>query len=163
MLPVLKHALEMAEEFDGVRYGSLLLLDPTSPGRTTQDVEEAVRVMESDSNCDGVIGVSMPDFNPLWHSVIEDDRGYMADLIPGADRYSRRQDVPNVWRINACLYLWRRDFLMKTENWRHGRMRMLDIPESRAIHIDDLDGFAAAEEALRAGRIRFEWLEDDGA
>ena len=163
MLPVLQHALQMAEDLDGFLYGGLLLLDPTSPGRTTQDVEEAVRLMESDPNCDGVVGVSMPDFNPYWHCVIEDEGGYMADLIPGADRYSRRQDVPDVWRINASLYLWRRDFLMETENWRHGRLRMLEIPESRAIHIDDLEGFAAAEDALQTGRIRFEWLEDDRA
>jgi CMP-N,N'-diacetyllegionaminic acid synthase len=159
MLPVLQHALGSMEELDGRRYGSLLLLDPTSPGRLPEDVDRAVAMLETDPSCDGVVGVSEPHFNPYWHGVVRDKHGYARDLIPGADAYARRQDVPPVFRINASLYLWRRDFLLGTGNWRSGRLALLEIPEVRAIHIDTLEEFERADILIRAGHPRLPWLE----
>jgi CMP-N-acetylneuraminic acid synthetase len=85
----------------------------------------------------------------------------MAPLIAGAARFTRRQDVPDVFRINATLYLWRRDFLLNVkESWMEGRLRLLEVPESRAIHIDDADEFARADLMVRHGLVRFPWLEE---
>lgn len=159
MLGVLQHALRSMEEQDHRRYESLLLLDPTSPGRLPSDVALAVSLLESDSAADGVVGVSRPEFNPFWHCVVEKD-GYMSALIEGADKYSRRQDVPDVFRINATLYLWRRDFLLSVQgSWMNGRLRLLEVPEARAIHIDDADEFARADLMVRNGLVRFPWLD----
>jgi N-acylneuraminate cytidylyltransferase len=157
MWPVVQHALRTVEQLEQVRYGAVLLLDPTSPGRLPQDIGSAVALLDSSSVCDGVVSVSEPEFNPLWHCVVEQD-GYMRDLIPGSDRYVRRQEVPAVYRINAALYLWRRDFVLATDNWRSGRLRMWEIPEQRAIHIDDLHQFELADHQIRTGAIRLPWV-----
>ena len=157
MWPVLQHALRETEQLDGSRFGSLLLLDPTSPGRTPEDVEAAVAALERDPTSDGVVAVSEPDFNPYWHCVVEEG-GYMRDLIPGAERFARRQDVPTVYRINGSLYLWRRDFVLETTNWRAGRLQLHEMPERRAIHIDDAEQFEHAEHLLRSGAVRLPWL-----
>ena len=160
MLPVLQHALREMERLDGMRYGSVLLLDPTSPGRIPSDVAECVRRLEGDPAADGVVGVSRPEFNPYWHCIVERE-GYMAPLIPGADRFGRRQDVPTVYRINASVYLWRRDFLLEVQgSWMNGRHLMHEIPEARAIHIDDLDEFERAELMIKHGLVKFPWMEE---
>jgi N-acylneuraminate cytidylyltransferase len=159
MLPVLQHALREMERIDGARYGSVLLLDPTSPGRVPSDVAECARRLEADPRADGVVGVSRPEFNPYWHCMVERD-GYMAPLIPGAGSFARRQDLPAVFRINASVYLWRRDFLLEAGgSWMGGRHLMHEIPESRAIHIDDIDEFERADLMIRHGLIRFPWME----
>ena len=159
MWPVLQHALREMERIDGARYASLLLLDPTSPGRLPADVAAAVRMLEADPDCDGVVAVSEPDFNPIWHCVVE-EAGYMASLIPAGDGYHRRQDLPPVYRINGALYLWRRDFVLSAENWREGRLRMLEIPERRAIHLDSLEQWEHTEALLREGAVRLPWLPE---
>lgn len=160
MLGVLQHALRAVEVLDARRYESLLLLDPTSPGRLPSDLSSAVELLSEDPEADGVVGVSRPEFNPYWHCVIERD-GYMVPLMSEASGYVRRQDLPEVFRINASLYLWRRDFLLGvTGSWMNGRLRMLEIPEARAVHIDDADEFARADLMVRQGLIRFPWLED---
>jgi N-acylneuraminate cytidylyltransferase len=159
MLLVIQHALHEMERMDGSRYGSLLLLDPTSPGRLPEDIARAIHQLEEDPLADGVVGVSEPEFNPYWHCVVEDAQGYARDLIPGAERFTRRQEVPQVYRINASLYLWRRDFLSQTDNWRHGRLRLLEIPDARAVHIDDIDGFNRAELLLQSGLLKLPWVE----
>jgi N-acylneuraminate cytidylyltransferase len=159
MLPVLQHALHACEETARSSYGSLLLFDPTSPGRLPSDVTKAVEMLRADCTADGVVAVSRPEFNPYWHCVVERD-GYMTPLLSGAAAYKRRQDVPTVFRINAALYLWRRDYLLGvSESWMEGRLRILEIPEARAIHIDDIDEFERADLMVRHGLVRFPWLE----
>ena len=158
MLPVLQHALA---ELDprGEQYEYLLLLDPTSPGRLPEDVAGALAKLRSDSEVDGIVGVSEPPFNPIWHSVVERD-GRMAMLIEDGVRYGRRQDVPRVFRINASLYIWRASFLRdERETWLRGRHLIWEIPDLRAMHIDAPDDLAHAEALLAAGLVRLPWLE----
>lgn len=157
MWPVVAHALREAERADRDQYGAVLLLDPTSPGRLPEDIVSAVRLLETSTECDGVVGVSIPEFNPYWHCVV-DEGGYLRDLIPGAHKYSRRQDVPTVYRINATLYLWRREFVLRAGDWRTGRLKMHEVPESRAVHIDDLGQFELTELRLQHGLLQFPWL-----
>jgi len=66
--------------------------------------------------------------------------------------------VPSVYRINATLYLWRRDWVLGAEDWRAGRLRMLVVPEERAIHIDEPSQFEHASLLLERGLLRLPWL-----
>jgi N-acylneuraminate cytidylyltransferase len=159
MTPVLQHALRAAEDLDGRRYGSLLLLDPTSPGRLPEDVARAVDLLERHPEADAVAGVSVPEFNPIWHCVRE-EAGYMTPLFPEGRAFERRQDLPRVYRINATLYLWRRDYLLSLRgSWLEGKNLLLEVPEARSIHIDDADEFAKADLLIRHGFVKFPWLE----
>lgn len=159
MWPVVRHALEHADGDQGGRPDYVLLLDPTSPGRLPADVAAALRRLEAVPDADGVIGVSRPTFNPIWHCVVDRD-GWMADLLPAGAGYTRRQDVPAVYRINASLYLWRAAFVRREpQSWReHGWHLMHEIPESRAIHIDDAEELAWADLLIRSGRLELPWL-----
>jgi N-acylneuraminate cytidylyltransferase len=160
MIPVLRHALLAAEAQDGIQYDTLLLLDPTSPGRLPEDVTAAVAMLADDPRAMGVVAVSAPAFNPRWVCVEEQD-GYMAMAFPAEGLHTRRQDVPPVYRINATLYLWRRDFLLSPEadRWQAAPHRLLVVPEERAFHIDLAADFRLAELMLQAGIVRLPWLE----
>lgn len=162
MWPVLRHALQVTEEQEGGRYDYLLLLDPTSPAREPGDIPAALGRLLNCPAADGVIGVSQPDFNPLWHCVLERE-GWMVDLIEEGSRFERRQDVKVVYRINGALYIWRADFVRKEKkSWRrNGKHLIYEIPEMRAMSIDSLDEFKRAEALIQSGLIRFPWL--DGA
>ncbi|MEC7862711.1 MAG: acylneuraminate cytidylyltransferase family protein, partial [Verrucomicrobiota bacterium] len=104
-------------------------------------------------------GVSQPEFNPIWHCVFEQE-GEMVDLFEEAAKLNCRQEVPVVYRINGLLYIWRTEFMRKThENWRgNGRHMIHEIPELRAISIDDLQEFRRAEALVNEGLISFPWI-----
>lgn len=159
MWPVLRHALQRLETKENVYYDYVLLLDPTSPGRTPEDVGRALQNLIKNPEADGIVGVSMPDFNPIWHSVVEKE-GWMTNLVGEGSQYHRRQDVPAVYRINASLYVWRTEFVKRCEkNWRdEGRHLLFEIPEARAIHIDDLREFETAELLVKKRLISFPWI-----
>lgn len=160
MWPVLRHALETVERKENRRYTYLLLLDPTSPGRLPEDIAGALAKLDAIPEADGIIGVSTPEFNPISHCVVERN-GWMEDLIPGSGGYTRRQDVPPVYRINAALYIWRTEFVRReANNWREqSRYLIYEVPEARAIHIDDIDEFLRTEVLIRQGFICLPWLE----
>lgn len=160
MWPVLRHALATLENQEGISYEFLILLDPTSPAREPADITNALRRLEAAPEADGIVSVSQPPFNPMWHCVIERE-GWVEDLFDGAARYDRRQDVPPVYRINGALYIWRTGFVRREERgWRsYGRHLLYEIPEARAMSIDDLQQFEQAEFLVRTGQIKFPWLK----
>jgi CMP-N,N'-diacetyllegionaminic acid synthase len=160
MMPVLSHALEWMERQAGISYRSVLLLDPTSPGRTPDDIERAVSLLSNDRRAMGAVACSRPTFNPFWVGVVERD-GYLASAFEGGDRYERRQDVPPFFRINGALYLWRAEHVRGApENWRDAPHLLLEIPERRAFSIDDLYELELADLLLRGGLVRLPWLAE---
>lgn len=163
MWPVLRHALQSVEELDGRRYGYVLLLQPTSPARMPEDIAGAFDRLDAAPDADGVVGVSVPEFNPIWHCVVERD-GWMAVLVPSATGYERRQDVPPVYRVHGGLYIWHSEFVRRErESWRQGKHVMYETPDARAIDIDDGDQFERMAEKLRQGLIRLPWIQSSGA
>jgi N-acylneuraminate cytidylyltransferase len=155
---VLQHALRFAEAQDGRRYGAVLLLEPTSPGRLPEDIAETGRLLAAHPDVDGVVACSEPHFNPFYVGVIERD-GLLAPAVPRPAGLTRRQDAPRFLRINGAVYLWRRDFLLATgPDWTTGRHVPLVIPESRAVSIDDLNDMLIAEAMLEKGVWQLPWL-----
>lgn len=158
MLPVMRHALGELDT-DGVDFERLLLLDPTSPARLPADVATAHRMLVSTPDADGVVSVSEPSFNPVWHAVVDRD-GYIEPLLPEGRAFGRRQHVPRVLRINAALYLFRASFLRReTDAWQNGRHLGLEVPDERAFHIDTEWDFRLCELVLDAGLVRLPWLK----
>jgi N-acylneuraminate cytidylyltransferase len=125
-----------------------------------EDVSRAMEMLDADSAAAGVVAVSEPTFNPRWVCV-EERGGFMKPLVPESTNYTRRQDVPPVYRINGLLYLWRRDHVAHSSTPRYFEepYRMLVVPEIRAGDIDTAQDLAMMELLLREGLIQLPWLE----
>lgn len=160
MMPVLVHALSQIERAEARQYGSVLLLDPTSPGRTPDDISAAFARLDADRGADGVIACSRPTFNPFWTGVVE-EHGVIRSAFPGGFDHVRRQDVRPFYRINGALYLWRRAFIAGgAVRATDGRQLLLEIPEARAFSIDDQAEFELAEAVIDRGLIELPWLKE---
>ncbi len=163
--PSIRHALDRGEERFGP-FDYVLLLDPSSPGRLPGDVAGALALLEDKRNADadGVLGVHKSEWSPYWHMVKQGEGGISYDLFGGlCHTYDRRQDVPDVYCINASLYLWRASFV-RTEGWtwRNGKHLLWPIPAIRALHIDDEDGLRHAQTAIDAGLVELPWVNYKG-
>ena len=60
--------------------------------------------------------------------------------------------------------MWTAAFVRRLESswFDEGRHAMVEIPESRAFAIDDLDEFEDLESAVERGRVVLEWLDAPG-
>jgi len=157
----LRHALLEIETQEPTKYDFVLLLDPTSPAREPEDVSGALAKLQSDPDLDGVIGVSQPDFNPMWTCVVERN-GRMAQLVEEGREYDSRQEVPTVYRINGSVYIWRAEFMRREEcTWRRSDdYAMYEIPEYRAMSFDSLSEFQRAEVLVKSGLVNLPWLSE---
>lgn len=160
MFPVITHALAEVERAEAATYDYVVLLDPTSPGRLPSDIDRAIAMLEAAPTAAGVVACSKPTFNPFWVGVVLDEHGFVKPAFEGANAFTRRQAVPDFFRINGALYAWRAAWVRAApERWRDGPHLLLEIPEARAFSIDDLYEFNLAEALLERGLIELPWVK----
>ena len=158
MWPVVRHTLDAMEREGGDAFRYLLLLDPTTPTRLPEDVAGALGLLEADQEADGAIGFSRPAINPLWNSWREDE-GRMVPMFEESNRYRTRQEAPEIFQINAMVYIWRADFVRRELSTpRAGKTVRYEIPYHRVVHIDDIHEFQKAEALVQFGYYRLPWL-----
>jgi CMP-N,N'-diacetyllegionaminic acid synthase len=132
---VVEHALAWLSEHDHDDPGYILLLQPTSPLRTAQDIDRAVEIAESRQAC-AVVGVCEMHPHPYLSKRILED-GTLDDWIEGAKTISlRRQDLPPAYCINGAIYLVQREvFLSERTFFPRGGMAYV-MPVERSLDID---------------------------
>lgn len=143
-IDVARHALLTMEELDKTTFDAIMLLQPTAPFRTPEDINEAIRILESTPEADSVISVvDVEAHHPARMKYLEGGR-----LIdpPFCEAYENqnRQELRPMYIRNGAIYLTKRDALLK--NSYKGKICMaLIMPASRSVNIDTLQDFEYAE------------------
>lgn len=86
---------------------AIMLLQPTAPIRTSDNIDDAIRLMENAGHCNSVISVvPMDDVHPARMYWIKD--GEMHSILPEYE-LARRQDIPPAYYRNGSIYLVRKN------------------------------------------------------
>lgn len=93
--PVL-HALDQLPQYD-----SVLLLQPTSPLRTTEDIDACLR-LAMQQKASSVVSVSEADTHPYWTYRMTEDQALRKFV--DAEPVARRQDLPQAVALNGAMY-----------------------------------------------------------
>lgn len=153
MPPVLQHALQTAENEHDTTYDALVLLQPTSPIRTGQDVDAVIAMLadeppgasqDTDLRVDSVISVCpVEDEHPARMYEL-DEAGQMVPLWPDLEM-RRRQDLPPLYHRNGALYATRRQVLMEQGVIVGARRRAYVMPRKYLVNVDDERDLVIAE------------------
>lgn len=100
---VVQHAL-MELKQQGKNYDYVMLLQPTSPLRTSADIDCAIEMVLEDAACDGIISVCAAD-NKVLKSFILSDRNKLTPVSHLSYLSRPRQDLPEVVQTNGAIYL----------------------------------------------------------
>ena len=103
MIPVIVHALECAEQMFSVTFDGILLLQPTSPLRTADDIDKAIRLFVDGSGRSVCSVYKVDDAHPARMYTIQKDA--MQPIMEGIDS-SLRQQLPDVYHRNGAIYLF---------------------------------------------------------
>lgn len=129
----------------GVTFDTFMLLQPTSPLRTAEDIHAAFALLK-EKNADSVISVCEMDHSPLWCNTLPED-GNMHDFIRiGGEK--RRQDLDAYYRINGAIYLVKTDFFQRTDSLYGENTYAYKMPTGRSVDIDCRTDFLIAEALL---------------
>lgn len=98
----IKHALDKMEEL-GQIYDVLVLLQPTSPLRTSEDITAALKRFEECGEV-GLVSISEVDKSPILMRTIDEGSCYLNKVIDASSTI-RRQDMPKFYQVDGSIYI----------------------------------------------------------
>lgn len=141
-LDVILHAIQtLKEPFDYI-----LLLQPTSPLRTTQDIDAACELMNE--NTQAVVSVCETEHSPLWSNILPDNLS-MKDFIRPEIKDKRSQDLPKYYRLNGAIYMAEINYLSENKGFFGTGTKAYIMPPERSTDIDTKLDFKYSELLLK--------------
>lgn len=149
---VIQHAWRFFKD-QGKHYDAILLLQPTSPFRKIEFLNEAVALY--DESIDMVTSVKQSACNPYYDGFEENEEGLLV-ISKGDGTIERRQDAPKVWQQNGSLYVINPNSLIERGLAGFTRIRKYPMSELYSIDIDTPFDWQVAELVLKEKLIENE-------
>ena len=152
-LHVLQHIVKCCENQNKTKYDIIVDLDPTAPLRKKNFLDESfTKFIESKAN--NLYSVSKARKNPYFNMVELDQNGYAH--LSKKSNVVRRQDAKTVYEMNASIYIYNRDFLLKTNSIHSDKTIIYEMPELESIDIDTEVDFQFIEYLIKNEVFKFD-------
>lgn len=136
--PVL-HVLETLTD----KYEYVVLLQPTSPLRISEDIDNCIETCV-ENNASACVSVCEAAQHPFWMYQIS-DTGFMVPLLHMDTIVNRRQDLPAVYILNGAVYVSRVSLLRETKSFISPSTVPYIMPRKRSLDIDEENDFRLCE------------------
>ncbi len=141
---VVKHAIDWCER-SGKVYSWVLLLQPTSPFRSHQDIDDCIKqCLETNKTS----MVSVTESKGFYWTYKIDQEGSLEELVQGVSP-RRRQDLPPTYTLNGAIYLARMDVYRERGTFIGPNTGAFVMPQKASIDIDSPLDFEIAEVIAR--------------
>jgi CMP-N,N'-diacetyllegionaminic acid synthase len=136
MAPVL-HALEQLPKFE-----MILLLQPTSPLRTTTDIDGIFKMCQ-ERKAPAAVSICESSKHPNWMFSCGND----GTLSPFTDNpiAMRRQDLDKIYTLNGSLYLAKTDWIQDNRSFLSPETVGYLMPPERSLDIDTMFEWSLVE------------------
>ena len=137
-LPAIRHAFLESEKYYGHIFDVLVDLDATSPLRNVGDITGAYQqFVEEDSE---ILITGNPARKNPYFNMVEKINGRIQKVKELNKSPTRRQDAPEVFDVNASIYIWKREAILNSDTLITNKTSLYIMPEERSVDIDtDLD------------------------
>lgn len=141
---VLLHAISHYEN-NGYTPDVLILLQATSPFRTSKHIEEALELFTED--CEMVVSVKETKANPYYILREENTEGWLENSKKG--NFTRRQDCPKVYEVNGAIYIISVEALKQKNISDFSKVKKYLMDDISSHDIDDMIDWKFAEYLLK--------------
>ncbi len=142
---VIVHAVKYYQR-KGTNYDCVVLLQPTSPFRTKEHVQKALKMFTE--NYDMVVSMRKARTNPYYQMYAENSKGYLRKVIK--THFTRRQDCPEVWEQNGAIYIIKVKSLLSNNSFsRFKKVKKYVMEEIPSTEIDTLTDWKYCEFLLK--------------
>lgn len=125
-------------------FDCIVVLQPTSPLRDTEDIENAIELFMREK-ANAVISVCETEHPPLWANTLPENlsmNNFLKDEIINV----RSQDLETYYRINGAVYIIRTDILLKEQRFfPEEKSYAYVMRQNKSIDIDTETDFNLAE------------------
>ena len=138
------HAWLASEKYFNKTFSLSVLLEPTSPMRTPEDIQNAIRLLVS-KNIDSVATVSKTPGHFTPHKTLQlSSDGIIMPFLSDGLNYTIRQNIPNYYHRNGICYATTRKSLVENHNLMENNCAPLII-DRHVINIDEESDITLAE------------------
>lgn len=143
--PVITHVIETLAEH-GEHYDYIVLLQPTSPLRNSEDIDNAIAMLLN-SEAGALISVVEPEHTPYKAFKLSTD-GYLESLFDETFHFLRRQDLPPTFLPNGAIYVIDTDTFLSTKTLLAEKTLAFEMSSQASIDIDTMSDVKLVEEHL---------------
>ena len=141
-LAVVRHALEALPE----KYDYVVNLQPTSPLRTSADIDGAIELCVG-AGARACASVAEAEESPYW-MLTRDGAGHSHYIVSAETIPLRRQLAPKAYSLNGAIFVTAVPHLMAGGTDVEDGMLTYVMPPERSVDIDEEADFALAEAIL---------------
>lgn len=134
------YTIDRLSREEGRPIGEFAVLLPTTPLRTSADVDAAIELFR-EKQADSVVSYT-PEAHPIrWHRYLEPD-GAFTDIFDAT--LANRQALRTSYYPNGAVYVFRTDVIRQRKYYTE-RSYAYVMPRNRSVDIDTLEDFRYAE------------------
>ncbi len=142
-IPVVQHALKWIKENEGKEFDAVMILQPTSPFRTSADIDGSIKLL-FETGADSVMGMAeLTDFSLAKLKVLDGNR-IMPLIVEEGKESSLRDANRPIYKRNCAIYLTRTEFIENDDLFGQDS-RAYVMPPERSIDINTPADFVFAE------------------
>lgn len=141
---VLLHSIEHFKKENGSVPEIVVLLQPTSPLRTSTHIKSALKLYSK--NIDMVISVKQTESNPYYVLFEENNNGYLERSKKA--NFTRRQDCPDVWEVNGAIYIINVKSIIAKPMSEFKKIKKFEMDQHSSLDIDNQLDFTIVEHIL---------------
>jgi CMP-N,N'-diacetyllegionaminic acid synthase len=134
-IDVVLHLISWAENKLENKFDVIIKLQPTSPLRTAEDVDNALEQF-MEKNADSVISVNECLVPPVWTNTLPNDLS-MKNFIREEIKTVNRQQLPTYYQLNGGVFVSGWDGLKKRKSWIGDNAYAYIMPKKRSVDIDE--------------------------
>jgi N-acylneuraminate cytidylyltransferase/CMP-N,N'-diacetyllegionaminic acid synthase len=147
VMPVI-HAVTWLDEHESYRPDRIILLQPTSPLRTAEDIDAALALQDLHP-VSSIVSVSPAPHHPSWFKMV-DEHQRLHDIL-AEDPDGVRQRLPVVYALNGAIYIVPRAALLERRALYGSDTRAYVMPPERSLDVDSEWDLHLAALILQAG------------
>jgi len=144
-LPVMQHAISFMEKKLKIKFDYVIILQPTSPFRTPEDIDMTIQKLINSDADSAVSLVEIIGDHPIKAKRIKDDR--VLPYYEFEKEPARRQDLEKAYKRSSAVYVIKRDVIMNGSLYGEHTIGYI-VPRDRSIDIDVPFDWVIAEAML---------------
>ena len=149
---VVEHAIDFYTTNEKRSFDFVILLQPTSPFRSSRDILSCARFL-FERNADAVVSICEVEHSPLWSNILPQDQS-MNNFLKQEFKNIRGQDLPTYYRLNGAMYICKIDRLLEDKSFMLNEgIYGYVMPRLSSIDIDTEVDFLLAKTVVDNGLV----------
>ena len=141
------HTLEQLS-LNGYMPDMFVILQPTSPLRTSNDIDDAIGKLKANEIADSLISVSVPSHS-IYKALRLNDQNLLEPVFEETNISQRRQDLPDAYVPNGALFIYKTAEFLDHKRILSNKTMAYIMDASKSVDIDTSYDLIVAERMIK--------------